>query len=306
MAFNEGLKQKIDLIGMLQATRDREQTEEERKRQALQNQMMMEEMKQQQWRNQMEKAPDTMTVKGVGYDPRFGFGTEKKFLNDMPGMITGVSPETVFKNMGETDRAMISAMRGGYGGGGGGGQPQDPYSNYAPGQLEQMNAINDYQPQQAKPQSADLAALLGQVARPGGVQQAPPQEPSLYDKLNEEEANVAGLNSLLTQAEAKGQLKPGAEESVLSGARPVANAVDTEMQTWAQGVIDNASAGNAAKQEALNRGSKAIMSDPRFSMLGKTAKGREKQKAILANIEEIVSRDRVINLNEVFSKYSAK
>ena len=60
MAFMEGKLQMIDLIGALGAKRQQEQTEEERKRQALQNQMMMEEMKQQQWRNQMEKAPVIM------------------------------------------------------------------------------------------------------------------------------------------------------------------------------------------------------------------------------------------------------
>jgi len=294
MAFMEGKLQMIDLIGALQAKRQQEQAEEDRKRKELENEMM--ELANKANKHKQGLIENITAYKGPGSG-----------LNEPLGWAKYERERNVDKALSAiTGNPLPNVGIRGLGGGGGGGPQQDPYSNYAPGQLDQMNAINEYQPQQAKPQAADIATLLGQLYRPGGGEQAPPQAPSLYEKLGEEEGNVAGLNSLLTQAAAKGQLKPGDHSDVLAGASPTTFAADTEMQTWAKGVIDSVSKGNAAKQEALNRGSRAIMSDPRFSMLGKTAEGRGKQKEILANIEEIVSKDRVINLNEVFSRYSVK
>ena len=194
MAFMEGKLQMIDLIGALGAKRQQEDTAEKRKQMELQNQMMMEEMKQQQWRNQMEKAPDTMTVKGVGYDPRFGFGTEKKFLNDMPGMITGVSPETVFKNMGETDRAMISAMRGGSGGG------------QAPGMAELLGAqtnLADEQARQAQYQRQGRGTATRDLLNQGNL--------DTTVKGQENQLNIANTYADARNVAAQGKAEAGAD-----------------------------------------------------------------------------------------------
>ena len=167
MAFMEGNVQKIDLIGMIQAARDKQDRAEKQKQMELQNQMMQEQIKAAEWQNLKDRERQTITLPA---GPGLGGMREKQFLDQQAGYISGVSPTDIFNQWNQNFRQGMTA--GGYGGGGGGDSApqQDPYSNYAPGQLEQMNAINEYQPQKAKAStqdSANIAALLGELYRPG-------------------------------------------------------------------------------------------------------------------------------------------
>ena len=141
-------------------------------------------------------------------------------------------------------RGLGGGGRGG-GGGGGGGSEQPvtaPGSNYAPGQLEEMNAINDYQPQQAKPQVADVASLLGQIYRPGGGEQAPAP---IADQLADEQQNQAGFQSLIDQSGGK------IPQGMMGGTSPVQSSINSEVQ--ANALAEKMKAQPKIKAEAADK-----------------------------------------------------
>jgi hypothetical protein len=138
MAWMEGKLQPIDLLGALQLKMrgdrgGREDNGQNRSQQRMAVLLAGEQLKAAKLANQKTEmdfnASPTITVKGIGYDPRTGMGAHKEFLNDMPGYISGVSPETVFAEQGANTRALMGAMASGGGGGrgrGGEDQKTDP------------------------------------------------------------------------------------------------------------------------------------------------------------------------------------
>jgi len=109
MAFNEGLKQKIDLLGALEARRRMEQASAN---DDMQRRLMQEQLKAAEWQNLKDREVPTMTVPSSGLT---GMPT-KKFLHEMPGYISGVDPTEVFRQWNQNFR---QGMAGGGGGGGG-------------------------------------------------------------------------------------------------------------------------------------------------------------------------------------------
>jgi hypothetical protein len=174
MAFMEGKLQLIDLVAAAQLKAQRD----------------AEKKRQQEAAGQPDYGPlgskfyqqgeDYMVVPMGGKSPvEAAMGmTEKQPLSKTVGYISGTPGADVFKEKMATGRALLdAASRGGYGGGGGGGQPQDPYSNYAPGHLEQMNAINEYQPQQNPKTNAtkDISSMLANQIMQQQLNQQQPQ-----------------------------------------------------------------------------------------------------------------------------------
>ena len=108
MVYMEGKQQMIDLIGALQAKRQREQTEEDRKRKELENEMLQQQLKEQKWKFDASMSPATVAV--LDSSP-YG-GTHKKFLHEIGGV-------------GLPAGGGGGGGGGGRGGGGGGGQTQE-------------------------------------------------------------------------------------------------------------------------------------------------------------------------------------
>lgn len=285
MAFNEGLKQKIDLLGALEARRRMEQIGAN---DDLQRRLMQEQLKAAEFQNMKSQEVPTMTVPSSGLT---GMPT-KKFLHEMPGYISGVDPTEVFKEWNQNFRQGMASGGGGRGSGGGGedlgNTHSDPYSNYTPNQLSEMNAINEWQPQQAQKgrDSATVAGELGALygnRQPGGEQTG---------------GNVGGGSTgryvdVMGNETATGTAPAEKYISGIAGAEEVNKILRDR---------ENAPGKQAeAKAKVINSAAKSIANDPRWATLDENA-----QKYIMDNIEAIVENNiktkgtAVVNIGDIF------
>lgn len=301
MAFNEGLKQKIDLLGALEARRRMEQIGAN---DDLQRRLMQEQLKAAEFQNMKAREVPTMTVPSSGLT---GMPT-KKFLHEMPGYISGVDPTEVFKEWNQNFRQGMASGGGRGGGGGGGGDDpanthSDPYSNYTPNQLKELNAINDYQPQQKKTGkdsatiATELAKLYGRGGDGAGQGATIPSDPlELKRTLADEAANVGSMQSLINQGKAKGFGGKLGDMNPAEGMQPVTGAVNKEADKWNREVdtwlntgstvppstwpdhIRNAAANERTQRDAETK-AKAGAATSRI-------KGREQESASLKNLQK--------------------
>lgn len=113
MAYTEKLLPVEALLGMWQQRRQQEtqDTSGMQEREKLQNELLRKQIERADWNMLKEKSPDTMTVKsGSGVmagEPGF---TEKRFLSDVPGYISGTPGAQVFAEKMATGRAAMQAM----------------------------------------------------------------------------------------------------------------------------------------------------------------------------------------------------
>ncbi len=281
MAFNEGLKQKIDLLGALEARRRMEQIGAN---DDLQRQLMQEQLKAAEFQNMKAMDVPTMTVPSSGLT---GMPT-KKFLHEMPGYISGVDPTEVFREWNQNFR---QGMASGGGGGGGGGEDagnthSDPYSNYTPNQLSEMNAINEWQPQQAK-RGIDSVTVAGELSalyrQPGGEQVGG----SVGGGSTGRYVDMMGNETATGTAPAEKYISgiAGAEE-VNKILRDRENAPGKQAE---------------AKAKVINSAAKSIANDPRWATLEPNA-----QKYIMDNIDAIVENNiktkgaAIVNIGDIF------
>jgi hypothetical protein len=133
MAFNEGKHQLIDLLGAMQVGRQNKQNDNNSKiRDQLQNQLMQEQIKAAEWNNLVNKQMSTATVKpdktaGMLTGEFGNFLNLRQPISEMPGYVTGTNPAQY-----EAEQMAIrNTLAAGNGGGGGRGQTQ-----------EEANALN--------------------------------------------------------------------------------------------------------------------------------------------------------------------
>jgi hypothetical protein len=274
MAFREGLLQHIDLSRLL--AQQAASAQEERGRQ-LQNELMKQEIQKNKDIRDLALGqggiPYTSALSNsasIGY-PEFRLEQERQKafsqLSGQPLPTQGII---------------------GYGGGGGhggwGGEREwqrDQLSNYAPGQLEQMNAINEWQPQQQKSKDTvsaamRLAELYGRgVGGPGGGEMKNP-ETGMYKEFSETPTMPVGKI-----VDAKGNetiTGPAAAADYVAGK---AGAEDVKQILKERQELPGKQAD--AKTAALNKAAKELASYPGFNDLP-----RKKQEEMLANIEKYV------------------
>jgi hypothetical protein len=283
MAFNEGLKQKIDLLGALEARRRMEQIGAN---DDLQRQLMQEQLKAAEFQNMKAMDVPTMTVPSSGLT---GMPT-KKFLHEMPGYISGVDPTEVFREWNQNFRQGMASGGGGGGGEDAGNTHSDPYSNYTPNQLSEMNAINEWQPQQAK-RGIDSVTVAGELSalyrQPGGEQVGG----SVGGGSTGRYVDMMGNEMATGTAPAEKYI------SGIAGAEEVNKILRDRENAPGQRAGDKAT--------VLNQQAKSVASDQRFKELDS-----DKQKTILNNIETEVMENYkkygtpILNVAELIAKYS--
>ena len=239
MAYGEKL-QLIDMLAAMEMGNQNNARRQQQENEMRQMQMQRQWQKEDQLKRDLALSNASMVVPG-GFAsaalPRMG---EQVLLRDTPGYITGTPPETVFKEKMATGRAAMGAMSGGGGygrgrGGGGQGQPTNPYPDGVRG---------------TGPDSAQAAAALGEIYRPGG--QEPTQAPmSIAELLADERGNVAGGQSLIDQRNTMG----GTPVASPTWETPVQNTINQENATaqeqWKAEELKNAMKTKPA--EAKNR-----------------------------------------------------
>jgi len=250
MAFRESKIQLVDLLSAAEFARNKKRQEEDAKRQALQNQLIQQQIEAAKWQNLKDKERPTMTLPA---GPGLGGMREKRFLDEQAGYISGVSPTDTFNQWNQNMRQAM-ASGGGRGGGGGGGEDlgnthSDPYSNYTPNQLAELNAINEYQPQKNVKSGGDIsleraANNLGALFRPPvtqldgkkGVGLPPSPDTSnpqtLAGLLADEAGNIGGMNSLVGQAISKGKGNKLTGFNASEGMTPIRNQVEKTGKDW--------------------------------------------------------------------------
>lgn len=186
MAFTEGKLQMIDLLGALQAKRSLQDDIEAQRQRELQNKLLQEQLEAAKWENLKSKEVPTMTVPSSGLT---GMPT-KKFLHEMTGYISGVDPTTVFNQWNQNFRQGMVA-----GGGGGRGYGRDDQQQAQPAMG--MDYIGpDHSAAPTTVQAAqNLGDLMEKIRTPGPA--------TLPDILADEQANKAGMSSLVNQFESR-------------------------------------------------------------------------------------------------------
>jgi hypothetical protein len=214
MAYTEKLLPVEALLGMWQNRRQQEtqDTSAMKEREKLQNEMLRKQIEMADWNMIKEKSPDTMTVKtgsgAMAGEPGF---TEKRFLSDVPGYISGTPGAQVFAEKMATGRAMLDAMsRGG------------STARQEPGGGTQEPSMTYTGPDHSQNSTVDIANALGQLYRPGG-EDIPQQPQTMADALADEQQNKAGYESLIK--EKYSMPSPETTNNLMANTDPVAAAI---------------------------------------------------------------------------------
>ena len=270
MAFMEGKLQPIDLLAALQARRGLQDDIESRKQRELQNKLLQEQLKAAEWQNLQAREVPTMTVPSSGLT---GMPT-KKFLHEMPGYISGVSPTDVFNQWNQNFRqGMASGGGGGYGGRGGmgGGEPQEqasPYSYEGPDHSVAKDSTSA---------AMRLAELFGRgVGGPGGGEMKNP-ETGMYKEFSE--TPISPVGKIVNASGGETITGPAVAADYISGK---AGAEEVKQILKERQELPGKQAD--AKTAALNKAAKELASYPGFSNLPPN-----KQKEMIANIEKYVA-----------------
>ena len=208
---------------------------------------------------------------------------------------------------------------GGWGGGGGTPEPQrDPYSNYTGNQLAEMNAINEWQPQQQK-------GNVSTTPMPGTIPVGNSAPQTIPDMLADSVANQKGLESLYGQAgstlpaetqkniddERRGILKPVSDlmkEQADSRAlyeAGITSGMDKSIPVKDQ-IASKEKRDTDSFNQAQNRVTRAVQSDKRFDDL-LTKDQNALLAAIPAEMEAARKRgDSDINYTDLFNKYNSR
>lgn len=290
MAFNEGLKQRIDMLGALQARRQMEQSSEQRKQQELQNQLMQEQLEAAKWQNLVSKDRPTITLPA---GPGLGGMREKQFLDQQAGYISGVSPTDTFNQWNQNFRQGMASGGGGGRGGYGGGEPATP----AP-------TMEYYGPDHSKPM--DSASIAGELSK---LYQTAPQADNLgggsmkdattgtYKEFSQNPTGSVGRYVDASGGETT--TGPSAAADYQSG---LAGKADVEKILKEREMVPVKQA--EAKAQVLNNAAKSISGDPRFKALDDEIKSK-----ILGNIGAIVEDNiktkgtPMLEVGEVIAKY---
>ena len=279
MAFNEGLKQKIDLLGALEARRRMEQASAN---DDMQRRLMQEQLKAAEWQNLKDREVPTMTVPSSGLT---GMPT-KKFLHEMPGYISGVDPTEVFRQWNQNFRQGMASGGGGHYGRGGGEElaPQgSPYSYEGPDHSKPVNI--PIGPWPGTQPMDDAASNLGGGSMSGG---------GTYKEFSTSPTGKIGrIVDLMGNETVTGPAAAAEYQSGVAGAEDVKKILrDREAQPGKQA---------EAKAKTVNYAMKSIKSDPRWESLGSRG-----QKYIMDNIDAIVENNiktrgtATINISDIF------
>ncbi len=298
MAFLEGKLQPIDLLSALQSRRQMEQSAEDERRKSIQNQLMEQQLKEKQTAMSLilgQGGPPTVDMYSA-YSPGLSEYRQRQDSDKKISQLTGQP----LPNQGIVGGG---GGRGGWGGGEPSHEPTAPGSNYTASQGAELNAINDWQPQQAKPDSTTIASELAKLY------QTAPQADNLgggsmkdsttgtYKEFSQNQTNPAGRYVDASGGETTTGLSAAADyQSGLAGKDEVEKILkEREMAPGKQA---------AAKAQVLNNAAKSISGDPRFAGLDDTVKQK-----ILNNIGTIVEDNiktkgtPIIEVGEVIAKY---
>ncbi len=280
MAFNEGLKQKIDLLAALQARRGFDDDVESRKQKELQNRLMQEQLDAAEWQNLKDRTRPTMTVPSSGLTGM----PHKIFLDEAAGYISGVSPTDTFNQWNQNFRQGMASGGGGggYGGGrqgsGGGGatETKEPggkvdvqsggYGYYGPDRNVQLDSVSA---------AKDLAALYGVPnAGPGG---GAVSNGDTYKSFSE------------SPVENTGRIVDARGNETITGTAPAADyqsglAGKAEVDQILKDRAELPAKQAAARAKVMNDATRSVSSDPRFGELSD-----KKKSYILNNMEKIVT-----------------
>lgn len=188
MAFNEGLKQKIDFLGAMAARRQMQESAEAERQRALQNRLMQEQIKAAEWQNLKDRERQTITLPA---GPGLGGMREKQFLDQQAGYISGVSPEKVFEQWQQNFR---SGMNAGGGGGGRGGSGYDAAPQQAANPYSYIGPDHSAAPT-AEQAAVNLGNLMKDVRTPGVAPGT-----TVAEQISGEQSNVDSMKNLLGQA----------------------------------------------------------------------------------------------------------
>jgi len=293
MAFNEGLKQKVDILGMLgllQSKRNMENATKDEDANRLQRELMSQQVqaaknanRESQLKYDLLTSPfNTQNFGRTGAESPYSMGYDK-FASDR-------AAENKLGQMTGNFVPQAKLGGGGYGGGYGGGGEQQA----APSGMEYVGPDHSQ-----APSVVDAANNLGQVFRPDGGA-APSSPVTIQDLLAEEQMNKQGFQSLADQSGGK------IPQSMVSDTAPITAAVADESKAKQYDEINKAKEAELKEKTSIEQklyGNKT-WNDPNFG-ISKTIKDK-----ILADLPRIISNSKKIgisiDINQLISDYVNK